>query len=372
MPVVRRGQTQQQDAVSDMDGSVDTPATAATRRNNNGTSTMMAEIARMIGRMRISRRGGGGGGGQDSSDMEAEEEAGERVIIRTVQDAHDYERQMLVHRMQGIREEDETGDDAAVMDEAREREREAVRTSRRNGRWTKVKCFMCSYGNHEHDGTADKGSQAYVTLRNMIRQRYAYSDLMTLCMDCSEYYRVALWEKSRQADGSHLLPEMLPSDFYDHIIYHNMNPQIMIGEDLRLIRDLLLVLRVQLTNATGKTGLRIIDTIIKLMKQKALYLSQGARPLMFEGRGGNDPIGLDVQAMGDVANMTRIRPFLQSRHANVIGGATATNTSQPRPGMARFDRTSSAVASHDVEEDDDDGVDAMDVSVQTSSPSQSS
>jgi hypothetical protein len=182
---------------------------------------------------------------------------------------------------------------------------------------------------------------------------------MTLCIDCSELYHVALREKSIQPDGSYLLPEMLASDFYEHIIYHNLNPQIMIGEDLRLIRDMLLVLRTQLNHASGKTGLRIIDTIIKLMKQRAVYLSQGARPLMFESRGGNDPIGLDATQMGDVANMTRIRPFIQSTRNNVIGGATATNTSQPRQGLPRFDRMEAAVASQDVDEADDND-DAMD------------
>jgi hypothetical protein len=222
---------------------------------------------------------------------------------------------------------------------------------------------MCSYGNHEYDGTADKGSQPYAQLRNMIRQRYAYSDLMTLCIDCSEFYHVALREKSIQPDGSYLLPEMLASDFYEHIIYHNLNPQFMIGEDLRLIRDMLLVLRTQLNHASGKTGLRIIDTIIKLMKQRAVYLSQGARPLMFESRGGNDPIGLDATQMGDVANMTRIRPFIQStrNNVNVIGGATATNTSQPRQGLPRFDRMEAAVASQDVDEADDNDDDMDEV-----------
>jgi len=169
-----------------------------------------------------------------------------------------------------------------------------------------------------------------------------------------------------------MLPEMLPSDFMEHITRHNLNPQIMVGEDFRLIRDLLVVCRMQLTHATGKTGLKIIDTIIKLMKQKATYLSLGARPLMFEGRGGNDPIGLDTNAMGDVVNMTRLGPFIRSTRTNVIGGATATNTSQPRPGLPRFDGSHAAVGDQDVEDLDEGDVESMRTSPDTGERSSSS
>lgn len=335
---------------SDVDGTVRTPGAGG------NLDSALRDIQRLLNHDRQRRRTTG-------SDDEAEEPEPAQMLEHAIDDAHAQERQLFVQRIEHIYEGEVGGEEDDDM--VRSREREAVRTNRQNGRMTKVSCFMCSYGNHDHDGTADKGSKPFANLCNMMTQRYPYSDMQTLCMDCCEYYTTALREPSRQADGTYLLPEQLPSDFYKHILYHNLNPTILVGEDLRFIRDLLLVLRIQLTHATGKTGLRIIDAIIKLMKQKATYLAQGARPLMFEGRNTNNPLVMDPQAMGEVANMTRIRPYLQSTQTNVIGGATATNTSRPRQGLPRFDRMQSAVNENDVEdEEDDDPMD--DESVRTS------
>jgi hypothetical protein len=311
------------------DGSIHTPAVG------NGPSGIFERVANIMAENEARR--------ERDETSEAEEDTD--PLLRTIYRARDYERQHFVQRLEGIYE-----DENVDNNELRDREREAIRNHRANGRATKVSCFMCHYGNYDFDSTADKGSQPFVRIRNMIRSRYAYSDLDTLSMDCAEIYHHELREPSRQPDGTYLLPEMLPSDFALHIVHHNLNPQIMVGQDLRFTTELLGVLRMQLGQAKGSMGLKIIDCIIKVMKQRTTYLSLGGRALVFESRTGADPLALDPTQMGDVANMGRVYPYLASARTSAIGGATATNTSRPRQGLPRFDRMEAAVGVHDVDE----------------------
>lgn len=207
-------------------------------------------------------------------------------------------------------------------------------------------CFVCGFGNRAFDG-GDMGCRPYVTLINMMVDDYGHMDNAELGLHMHDYYHKQLYNPAAAllAPGeAHPLPRMTAADFVAHIERHTLDPIIIIGENTRMLRDVIEVVRNQLVDEqTRDVDVKKVDALVKLVKAQKELLSVSASSLLFGGGAGRNgaALVLDPSAVGAVANTRRIAPLLATA-SGTIGGATAADTGAARGNVPVFNGPAAA------------------------------
>lgn len=216
-----------------------------------------------------------------------------------------------------------------VMNQHRERAREE--SQRNEAEWTVAKrttpvfaayCFFCEYGNRAYDST-DLGCNPYVTMLAYIESEFAHANIGSLSKDVARYVNKHVWEPSRDPDtGESDIPFTTAAMVQEHIEVHNINPLIILGDNIRINRDIINILKPLIKErASANVNHRAIDSIIKLQASTARMISMADNRLLFGG--GANGFRIDPALAGRIGNTRRVAPLLRRGGGGAAGGGAA-------------------------------------------------